>query len=239
MANSVKFTAGTSNVPPTAGRLVADTSGGTVNLILPSIEELQNFQLRGSGFSVAGTFNFSFEKIGNGQLIFNVAKQDLETINGLGNLVINEIGSGIIFITSDLGWGITNFSQSNNQIGTNHTEIAAAAFGASRIDSPILLVPALADTLIIATHLVINITELAGSASTVVGYGYVGNKTLLAQVDLAGLAIGDTIIVPIVATKDFNLSLDPNGLGFGLFKVSGGDVGMKVRTVTFGVSVKF
>lgn len=221
MANSVKFTAGTSNVPPTAGRLVADTSGGTVNLILPSIEELQNFQLRGSGFSVAGTFNFSFEKIGNGQLIFNVAKQDLETINGSANLVVNDIGSGIIFITSDFGWGITNFSHSNSSFITSKVDASVAQFNASVSDAPIISIPEKAGSLILPIILTITIIADDGSgAPTILSYGYKGN-TPIGDIDLTGLVAGSKVIFPIVAPKNYAANRNPVGQAFGFYKKSG------------------
>lgn len=221
MSNSVKFTAGTSNVPPTAGRLVADTSGGNVTLILPSIDELQRFQQFGSGLNVAGTFNFSFEKIGNGILIIQTAKQDLETINGSANLVVNDIGSGIIFISSDLGWGIVNFSQSNNSVITSKVDASIDQFNASRIDAPIISVPAKAGALILPMFLVVTIVTADGSGlPSIISYGYIGNEAI-GDIDVTGLVAGSKVIVPIITPQHYDVKFDPQGLGFGFFKKSG------------------
>jgi len=220
MANSVRFTAGTSNVPPTAGRLVADTSGGNVTLILPSIAEQQRFQQFGSGLNIAGTFNFSFEKIGNGQLIFQVARQD-ETINGSSDLVVNDIGSGLVFISSDLGWGIVNFSQSNNNVITSRVDASIAQFDASGQDAPIISVPAKAGALILPMFLVVTIVTADGSGlPSIISYGYVGN-TPIGDIDVTGLVAGSKVIVPIITPQHYDAKFDPQGLGFGFFKKSG------------------
>jgi len=234
--NSVTYTKGTSNIVPTASRFIADTEnvGDTTILILPSISDLLNFQIK-SGFAVAGTFNFAFSKIGNGKLVFQTGRQD-ETINGSANLVVDEIGSGIIFITSDLSWGITNFSSANNQSSTSKVNVSMADFNTSNIDSPITVVPPTANSLAIPTHLVINITEVVSDGLPIVlGYGYVGNKTLVGEVNLAGVSVGDRIIVPITTTNYFNTSTDPIGLGFGVFKISG-SIAANINISTFDIS---
>lgn len=224
MANSVRFTAGTSNVPPTASRIVADTNdtpdGNIVTLILPSIADLQNFQLRGSGFSVSGTFNFSVEKIGNGVLIIQTARED-ETINGSRTLVVNNIGSAIIFISSDLGWGVVNFSHSNNSIITSIVDASIAQFDASRVDAPIISVPAKVGALILPMFLVVTIVTADGSGlPSIISYGYVGN-TPIGDIDVTGLVAGSKVIVPIITPQHYDVKFDPQGLGFGFFKKSG------------------
>lgn len=231
MANSVKYTAGTFQVPPTASRIVGDTGSGNVTLLLPSIAEQQRFQQFGSGFNVSGTFNFSFEKVGSGQLIFQTASED-ETINGSRTIVINDIGSGIIFISSDLGWGVVNFSQSANQNNTSRINVSAEQFNASGADSPIIVVPAKADTLVVASHIIINILQANGDGSPVsVSYGYNGCSAI-ATIDLTGLPTGSKIVVPIIAPQNYNTDpvtpSEPVGAAFIFYKVSGSNTSLKL-----------
>lgn len=236
MANKITYVAGTSAVGATASRFTADTSGGNVTLILPSISEQQRFQEFGSGLNVSGTFNFAFEKTGNASLIFKTSIAE-DTINGISELVVNEIGSGIIFISSDNSWGIVNFSSSNNSIMTSKVDVSIVSFDSSSIDSPILVVPAIANNINISTHIILTITTGNGSGGSVsLGYGYVGNKTLIAEVDLTTSKAGDRIIVPLITPKQFDSATDPIGLGFGVFKVSGGGVSFIAQIVSFEIA---
>lgn len=238
MANSVRFTYGTSNVPPTAGRIVADTTGGNVTLILPSIAEQSRFQQFGSGLNVAGTFNFAFEKIGSGQLIFNVGV-DGDTINGSASVVINDIGSGIIFISGDGSWGIVNFSQSANQNNTSRINVSVEQFNASGADSPIVVVPAKADALVIASHIIISIVQANGDGSPVsVAYGYNGCSPI-DTIDLTGLPAGAKVIVPIIAPQSYNTDpvspTEPVGASFIFYKVSGSNTALKIFVPNFEI----
>jgi len=218
MANKITYGAGVNQVGLTASRFTADTSGGNVTLILPSIAEIQNFITNGSGFNVAGTFNYAFEKIGNGVVNIITSRQD-ESINGNADLVINDIGSGIIFISSDNSWGIVNFSKSNNQIITSKVSFTKDEFDKSGMDTPIVVVPAIANSLIIPTHIIINIVEPDNSGlEAFVSYGYVGGN--IANINVSGLVAGTKIIVPIVAPQVYD-KVSPVGLGFGVYKKSG------------------
>jgi hypothetical protein len=218
MANKITYPAGVNQVGLTASRFTADTSGGNVTLLLPSIAEIQNFMQNGSGINVSGTFNYAFEKVGNGSVTFQVAKQD-ETINGNNSLVVNDIGSGIIFISSDNSWGIVNFSKSNNQIITSKVSFDINQFDASRMDNPIVVVPAIADALIIPTHIILTIVEADSSGlQALISYGYVGGY--MSDINVSGLVAGTKIIVPIIAPQVYD-KVSPVGLGFGVYKKSG------------------
>lgn len=228
MANKITYTAGTNQLPLTASRFTADTSGGNVTLGLPSISEMQNFQERGSGLNVSGTFNFAFEKIGSGQLIFNIGVEG-DTINGSRTLVVNDIGSGIIFISSDNSWGIVNFSQSANQNNTSKVDVSIAQFNASAADAPIIVVPAKADALIVPSFIIITIVEADGSGVPVrVAYGYNG-LTPIGNIDITGLIAGTKIIVPIIAPVNYVPPQEPNGAGFVFYKTLGSNTSLKLH----------
>lgn len=238
MANKITYTAGTYSLGNTASRFTADTNGGNVTLNLPSIAEQQRFQEFGSGLNVAGTFNFAFEKIGSGQLIFNVGL-DGDTINGSTSVVINDIGSGIIFISSDNSWGIVNFSQSTNQNNTSRVNISVDQFNASGADSPIIVVPAKADALVIASHIIIDVIQANGDGSPVsVAYGYNGCSAI-ATIDLTGVPAGAKIIVPIIAPQSYNTDpvspSNPVGASFIFYKVSGSNTALKIFVPNFEI----
>lgn len=220
MANKITYAAGTYSLGNTASRFTANTNGGNVTLNLPSIAEQQRFQEFGSGLNVAGTFNFAFEKIGSGQLIFNVGV-DGDTINGSTSVVINDIGSGIIFISSDNSWGIVNFSQSTNQNNTSRVNVSIDDYNKSDINAPITIVPAKNDNLIIATHIIVTIVEADSSGAPVrLAYGYGNKNTPIGTVELTGLKNGAKVIVPIIDTQNYQ-DIDPVGSGFVAYKLSG------------------
>ena len=238
MANKITFTAGTHSLGNTASRFTADTNGGNVTLNLPSIAEQQRFQEFGSGLNVSGTFNFAFEKIGSGQLIFNIGV-DGDTINGSTSLVINDIGSGIIFISSDNSWGIVNFSQSNNQNNTSRVDVSIAQFNASGADAPIIVVPAKADALVIASHIIIHILQADGSGAPVrVAYGYNGCPSI-GTIDLTGLPAGAKVIVPIIAPQNYNTDpvspSEPVGAAFIFYKTLGSNTALKLFVPNFEI----
>lgn len=238
MANKITFQAGVSSLGNTASRFTADTSTGNTTLILPSIADQQRFQEFGSGLNVAGTFNFAFEKIGNGQLIFQVGRQG-DTINGSESVVINDIGSGIVFISSDNSWGIVNFSQSANQNNTSRVNISVEQFNASGSDAPIIVVPAKTDALVIATHIIIHVLQDNGDGSPVsVGYGYNGCPSI-GTIDLTGLPAGAKVIVPVIAPQNYGTDpvtpTEPVGTSLVFYKATGGNVSLKLLVPNFEI----
>lgn len=219
---TLKFTAGTHPIGVTMANFIADTTDGDVILLLPTIAELLHFKQRYSGLNVAGTFNFAFEKIGNGKVSFIPTSRE-ETINGIENLIVNEIGSGIIFISSDFGWGAVNFSKSSNQIVTAKIAFTAAQYDASTINAPIMIIPPMINSLIIPTHVVIHVTDGNNSDSNL-GVGYIGKNgiNLVSTIQKVEARVGNRIIYPIKDSQYFVLATDPVGLGVGIYKVSGG-----------------
>ena len=233
--NKVTYGAGVNQVGLTASRFTADTTNGDVTLFLPSIEEVQRFQTNGSGINIAGTFNYAFEKIGSGQLIFRKSKEE-EFINGSSDFVINEIGSGIIFLTSDNSWGISTFAQSNNQITTNSVDITPTNFDNSNLDNPIIVVPAQENTLIVPTHIIINVLEnISGVGETSLNFGYKGLTPFAQPIILTGLLKNAEIIAPISSRVTYQPDLLPDGKSFVVYKKLGNGATLKVRTLTLGI----
>ena len=213
------FKTGAYQLGGTMTNFIADTTNGIVTLILPTIGNIANSKIL-SGLNVAGTFSFAFEKIGNNQLIFQAGRQD-ETINGNFNITINDNGSGIIFVTSDLGWGITNFSKN---VTTNNVEqviFTKAQFDASSIGAPIMVVAPIVNTLIVPKTIIISITDAdTGGGSVGLTFGYIGHP--IADIDLSGTLNGATIITPaIVSQLNYIAANTPFGLGIGFWKKAG------------------
>jgi hypothetical protein len=223
----------------TATRFSANTSAGTTTtIIIPSVEEIQSYMEEQSGIEISGTFSYAFEKVGNGTLIFKVNPSSdgtLDTINGVQELVINEVGSGIIFITSNTSWGIVHLSKSSSEINIAKKSISMVEYLQSSSINPIYILPPKQGSLIIPTHMIITVTESdATILESLVSYGYPNG--IIGDINLSGLPIGSRIVVPITSPQNYTVGNNPIGKGVIVYKKSG-KVGFDISMPTFEVLV--